>query len=392
MRVLFVTNQRPLPTFHGTNADHWRLIRALQLAGVDVAIVSYRDGLADDTYLEELRRVVPKYIEFPIDTARVLGAREARRVPDFVSRRRISAEDVDFAVAWSRRFEPDVVMQMGLYCGELAIRIAHELRRPLVYRSSAIETLYYREYFRLLRAGTERSRRSHAEAVQMRAISRFEQLVVSCAGLTLEVSADDLDWRQRSPRLPIAHFPPLVPTASADAPERTDNWDVCYVGNFFMPNNQEGIRWFVTEVLPRVLAVCGPLRVVIAGKATDFGFVRSISKHGVEVIPNPADADEIIAGSAVGVNPIFAGNGTTLKTIDYLWSGCAVVTTPIGLQGYRFGDPSLPITVAGSASAFADAITARLGDRHSLPEIRSRLHRFTWEAGGPRLAEILASV
>lgn len=392
MRVLVVTNQRPLPTFHGANADHWRLIRSLQIAGVEVGLISYRDMIADDSYLDELRRHVPHYLEYPIDYQRVISGREARRVPDFVSRRRITTKQLDEAVAWTRQFRPDVVLQMGLYCGELAMHVAQEVRRPLVYRSLAVETQYYLEYFRLLREGAGVPRRGRTEAAQLRAISRFEQLVVARAALTLEVSADDMEERRRSPNLRIGHFPPLVPTSSAVVPDRADNWDICYVGNFFMPNNQEGIRWFIAKVVPRVLALRGPLRIVIAGKVSDWGFVRSIARYGVEVIPNPANPDEIVAGSKVGVNPIFAGTGTTLKTIDYLWSGSSVVTTPIGLQGYRFGDPAVPVTVAGSAVAFADAVADRLEHQPCLPEIRARLHRFTWEAGGRQLADILARV
>jgi hypothetical protein len=94
----------------------------------------------------------------------------------------------------------------------------------------------------------------------------------------------------------------------------------------------------------------------------------------------------------VGINPIFAGNGTTLKTLDYLWNGCAVVTTPIGIQGYRFGDPSLPITVTGSTEGFATSIVQRLTERRTISETRAKLQRFSWEQAGPELAGMLERV
>jgi hypothetical protein len=392
MRVLVVANQRPLPTFHGANADIWRIIRALQTAEVEVACVTYWDAMSDNSYLPELTTTLPNYLEFPVAYGRAISRRESARLPEFASVRRLSGPDFARAVDFGARFAPDCVLLIGLYSGELAMELSAALGRPLVYRSHAIETQYHEEYFRLRRsveASAYTRSRARTDRVQLRAISRFEQLVVSRSVLTLEISADDLHARRREEGLRIAHFPPLVSSRADVVPTGRDAYDICYVGNFFMPNNQHGITWFVHEVLPMVLESVGPQRVVIAGKTMDFNYVRLLKNAGVEVAPNPTDVDDIIASSTVGVNPIFAGNGTTLKTLDYLWSGCAVVTTPIGVQGFRFGDPSLPLTVAGSAEGFARSVAQRLTHRPVLSETRAKLSRFTWECAGPELAGLL---
>jgi glycosyltransferase involved in cell wall biosynthesis len=394
MRVLVVCNQRPLPTFHGANADIWRVVRALQTAGADVGCVTWRDSIADDAYLDEIRAAVPDYHEVPMQFPPSAGWWESTRVPDFARYRRLPGDRLDAAIEFARRFDPDCVLLIGLYGGELALQIASALGRPMLYRSHAIETQYHIEYFRLRRQaeGDHHWRRVERDRAQVRAISRFEQMIVAASALTLEVSADDLRARARDPQLRIEHLPPFVSTARTVVPARADWYDICYVGNLFMPNNQIGVRWFAKYVLPKVVALRGPQRVVIAGKSLDPGFVRELQGYAVDVIPNPADVDSIIAGSRVGVNPIFAGNGTTLKTIDYLWSGCPVVTSPIGLQGYRFGDPTVPAVVATSPDSFAQAIAVQLAHQHSIEWIRSKLDRFTWEVGGARLLDTMASV
>jgi hypothetical protein len=394
MRILVVCNQRPLPTFHGANADIWRVIRALQTGGADVACISWRDSIADDAYLDQLNKTV-QYLEFPMDYGRRPGRREAQRMPEFASLRRLSAHSFSTAVDFGRRFEADCVLLLGLYGGELGMDLAAALGRPFVYRSHAIETGYHEEYFRLRRETDSRYRslaQFRRDESQLRAISRFEQMVVSRAGLTLEISADDLHARRRHSSMPISHLPPFVSTASDVSPHRRDTYDVCYVGNLFMPNNQQGLLWFARDVLPSVLDAVGPLRVVVAGKSLDRDFVRLLVGYGIDVVPNPTDTDEIIAGSRVGVNPIFAGNGTTLKTLDYLWSGCAVVTTPIGIQGFRFEDTNLPLTVAASVASFSRAIVQRLQRQQPLSETRGRLGRYSWEGGGPQLVEALRHV
>ena len=395
LRVLAIPNQRPLPTFHGANADNWRIMRALQEAGASVACLTWRDYIADDAYLPELTALVSEYLEFPLSYERVITPQEAKRLPEFASLRRVSSDDLAQAHSFSSSFAPDVVLLLGLNGGEMAMAVAAALGKPLVYRSQAIETQYYADYYRLRReletpgqilpdASTER--------VQLKALSRFEQLVVSRSALTLEISADDLHARLRGKGFNIAHLPPLVSSPAATLPTRKDNYDICYVGNMFMPHNQNGVNWFIGDVLPIVLEQLGPQRVVIAGKTTDTQFLRDVQNHAVDVIPNPADVDDIVAGSTVGVNPIFAGNGTTLKTLDYLWNGCGVVTTPIGIQGYRFGDSTLPITVAGSTEGFAASIVQRLAERQSIHETRAKLQRFSWESAGPQLISMLQGV
>jgi hypothetical protein len=370
-------------------------MRALQEAGVSVACLTWRDYIADDAYLPELTSSVPDYLEFPLAYERVISPKEAKKLPGFASLRRISGEDMARAVDFVGRFAPDVVLLLGLNGGELAMEMAATFGKPLVYRSQAIETQYYSDYYRLLRAretpgGSQPGVGSHR--AELKALSRFEQLTVSRSALTLEISADDLHARLRGKGFNIAHFPPLVPSPASILPTRHDTYDICYVGNMFMPHNQNGVNWFIGDVLPIVLERMGPQRVVIAGKTTDTEFLRHVRDYAVDVVPNPADVDDIVARSTVGVNPIFAGNGTTLKTLDYLWNGCAVVTTPIGIQGYRFADPSLPITVAGSKETFAASIVQQLAERPVLAETRAKLQRFSWETAGPELAGMLESV
>ena len=394
LRVLAIPNQRPLPTFHGANADNWRIIRALQRAGVIVGCLTWRDYIADDAYLPELTSLVPDYLEFPLAYERVITSKEAKKLPGFASLRRISGDDRERAVDFVERFAPDLVLLLGLNGGELAMDLAANFGKPLVYRSQAIETQYYLDYFRLLRGRTI-SGHSQSDAksnrAQLKALSRFEQLVVSRSALTLEISADYLYARRRANGFNIDHFPPLVsPPLTSSRPGKIPTTSATSA-TFSCPTTRTGSTGSSTTCYPP-FGKGGPQRVVIAGKRPIRDFVRHVRDRAVDVIPNPTEADDIVAGSTVGVNPIFAGNGTTLKTLDYLWNGCAVVTTPIGIQGYRFADPSLPITVAGSAEGFATSIVQRLADRRRLSETRAKLQRFSWEAAGPRLAEMLEGV
>ncbi len=155
-----------------------------------------------------------------------------------------------------------------------------------------------------------------------------------------------------------------------------------------MTNNQQGLHWFLKSVLPLVRKSRPGVRVLIAGKVSDPRVLPPLKEYGVDVMPNPVHAHDVANAIRVGINPIFSGNGTTVKTIDLLWAGCGVVTTPIGAQGYGFTDPDLPIKVATSPQEFGDCILNML---EAMPittaNTRSRLSSFSLETAGKRVLQ-----
>ena len=393
--VLVVANQRPYPPLHGGTADAWRIITALRGVGVVVHVVSWRE--ADWGYEpSELGTLVDSYLEFPV--TRPDAVPFAARHPTFVGKRNLTSAQLDSVVAHAREANVDVVLSIGLYGGRLAQQIHDELHVPLVYRAQSIESLYFRQLYAeesALRFHVEmppnfRARRTASAVVDSQWVAREESRMLRMADLVLDISADDLQVRVRSPEAPVVHVPPIGPeSASALVPTLASRrWDVGYVGNLFVAGNQNGLFWFLDRVLPLVRRRRPDTSVVVAGKTTTREVVDRLRSYPVDVLVDPPDALSITKQIRVGINPIFAGNGTTVKTLDMLWSGCAVVTTPVGVQGYSFGT-RLPLVVAFNVDEFANATLAALASPHQ-QDVRTILPSFEPSVAGKKIAEMLS--
>lgn len=393
-RLIVVTNQRPFPTFHGANADAGRLIFALRSAGWKMMLVSWADSITEDPGLAIINSVVERYVEEP--TFAVRPAMEWR-IPAFAQTRALSDPRKDEIVADARRFAPDLVLSIGLYGASLGVHIARSLGVHHVYRSQAIEHEYYAQLFDLERQriplfAVRRALRSVRDELRQRAIARVEESVLGSSTVVLEISADDARIRRARCGLRIEHLPPCAPEVE-DAGTGDRPIDVLYLGNLFMENNRIGLIWFLDEVCP-ILHLARPnIRVIVAGKSTDSTFEKWITRTGVIVLPNVADAHRLFRSAKVAVNPIFSGNGTNVKTIDALWCGCALVTTAVGIQGYDF-EYGLNLRVAHSPVEFAYAVLDRLArwPSRSPQAEHNRLLRYSIAAQGNRISQIFSTL
>jgi polysaccharide biosynthesis protein PslH len=391
--ICVVVNQRPFPPFHGANADIWRIMRALRHQGVAVHCVSWKDVISTAWAPAELYEQLDSYLEFEMSQEHP-RLRDLAKKPGFALYRELSDSDRERAVALARDRGCEAVLSIGLYAGQLGADVAERLGLPFYYRSQAIETEYFRHYYKLTRQQARQAgyyshylfARNQAE---LRSIASHEANVLARARKIFEISCDDLRTRAREDSTELLHLPPLAPTLRDEAiPPSWDDrpYDIGYLGNLFMPNNQKGLLWFTSEVLPIIRRERPFTRVLITGKVTDPRILPMLSEHGVDISPNPVDAHEAACSFRVGVNPIFEGNGTTVKTLDLLWAGCGVVTTPIGVQGYGFESTQLPIRVATNAGDYAKACLSLLSGVGPSSEIRSLLEQFTMETGGALLA------
>jgi len=103
-----------------------------------------------------------------------------------------------------------------------------------------------------------------------------------------------------------------------------------YVANFDYAPNRQSARWLLDEVLPHVtalreLAIVGPFsqQLMVASSAAPL-----VVAHGK--VPH---LDPYYAAASVVLCPVLAGSGTSIKVIEALAHGRAVVTTTVGARG-----------------------------------------------------------
>ncbi|HEY7980701.1 MAG TPA: glycosyltransferase family 4 protein, partial [Candidatus Eremiobacteraceae bacterium] len=147
--------------------------------------------------------------------------------------------------------------------------------------------------------------------------------------------------------------------------------------------NQQGLRWFLRDVLPSLAQQAQPheFTVRVAGRMTSALQQELAAYPGVVAVPNPKDMRDELARSRVVVAPILASSGTRLRILEAWAAGRPVVTTPPGAFGldYRDGDELL---CASKPVDFAAAILRALRDaslwRHVRDRAAARVTQYDW--------------
>jgi hypothetical protein len=133
-------------------------------------------------------------------------------------------------------------------------------------------------------------------------------------------------------------------------------------------HNVQGIRWFLDEVWPRVLAAVPGAALDVAGSVCDgLRAGPGVTLHG------RVDSIAALAQRArFAINPVLAGSGLKIKMLDYFAHGLPCITTSLGATGFPRSSPS-PIRVADDAESCAASVADWLQSDGPLGEARAAL-------------------
>lgn len=133
-----------------------------------------------------------------------------------------------------------------------------------------------------------------------------------------------------------------------------------FTGSMDWMPNEEGIAWFVRDVLPIVRATVPEAALAIVGRNPTTA-VRALADAapGIEVTGTVPDIRPYLEGASVVVVPLRVGGGTRLKIFEAMAMECAIVSTTIGAEGLPVTDGT-DIRIADDAAGFAAAIVALL--------------------------------
>lgn len=162
----------------------------------------------------------------------------------------------------------------------------------------------------------------------------------------------------------------LTPMAAtlADSPASGEDDRLLFVGSSTGPN-VEGLRWFLDEVWPQVLAERPGARLDVAGTVA-WAFPGN-SSPGVTFLGMVDALEPLYRQAGVVISPLTFGSGLKIKLVEAMAQGKAIVATPVTLQGVE--------AVAGDCVAcsedpgeFAREIIRLAGSRRQRAEMGGR--------------------
>jgi len=158
------------------------------------------------------------------------------------------------------------------------------------------------------------------------------------------VDLDFFSW-QAPPPVDEQHPPSVVFTGSMD-------WDA----------NIDGIRHFLDEVWPRVLAARPEARFTVVGRDPPAALLeRARSLPGVSFTGFVPDVRPYARAAHAFVIPLRVGGGTRIKAFEAMAMGCPVVSTAIGIEGLDV-TPDEHFLLRDGAADQAEAVLWLLGD------------------------------
>jgi glycosyltransferase involved in cell wall biosynthesis len=174
-------------------------------------------------------------------------------------------------------------------------------------------------------------------------------------------------------------------------PKQADT--LIYAGSPTYAPNLDAVRWFVTEILPRVRAVRPTVRLVVTGRHDGIPIASLGQGDGVIFTGQVADVAAHVAGSAVSIAPLRRGGGTRLKILEAMALGTPVVSTTKGAEGLQVRHGA-ELLIADTPEAFARSILDLLEQPARALAIATQARRciaehYTWQRIGLRLEEIL---
>jgi glycosyltransferase involved in cell wall biosynthesis len=387
MRVLFVHRFNPWPLDYGGSQRTFALIRGLASKHeVTLAVPEPRDEALRLAAEEGYRRLVSRFIWIRLPTEGGQGSSRRFAAPFRALRALVDLVTNWLPVAFREASVPwRVVLDQhrgefdAVFCrySNLAPALFGLDLRRVVFDLDDLQFLY------LWRALENEARPLHRIRDTAEAIRTWlaEQIISFRSAHVLLCSREDANrvlCRRKS----------VVPNgvtleAGSRAPRESDT--LVFVGACRWPPNRHGLRWFIENVWPIVLAARPLTQLRIVGRDANYQNLPFAKRDGIRLIPNVPSVKPWVESSVVSIVPILFAGGTRIKIVESLGFGTPVVATRVGAAGLTESfDSSTGLHVVNGSEPMAAKLCELLAN--PAPAIASaergaRLvaERYTWD-------------
>lgn len=199
-------------------------------------------------------------------------------------------------------------------------------------------------------------------SAEQRLVARSERRAAGAFDSCLLVNDNEAaTLRGRVPGSAVSAIPPLVspPTAAGRRTVDPEAPNYVMLGLLALPHNEDGLVWFLREVLPVLRARRPGATLTVVGREAGPRVLAAAADAGdaVRLAGYVPDLDELLSSAVALVNPLRFGSGIKLKVLEALARGLPVVSTVVGADGIESG-PGTGITVADSPTDFAAELLA----------------------------------
>jgi glycosyltransferase involved in cell wall biosynthesis len=415
VKLLILTPQLPYPSHQGTSLRNFHIIRGLA-ERYEITLLSFLESnqTADPAAIEPLLALCT------VHTVPVPARGTARRLWQLVSTRRPDMAHRLYSEAFAAELRRllaanqfDVVQVEGIELARtMEIVRAVSPASKIVFDDHNAEAELQRRNF-LTDLGNPRRWLAAAYSwVQVRRLRRFERWAMMVADgvtavsqtdkLTLERLLDGTRMNTDKHRS-VSVIPNCIdvreyvldlaglPSSERTQPARSHAYDLIFIGKMDYRPNVDAVLWFVDEVWPGIVAERPSSQFCIVGQKPHARLERLRGVPGITLTGWVESVTPYLLGASVFITPFRIGSGTRLKLIEAMAAGKAIVSTPIGAEGFavRDGQELLLAETAGEMGTAVLHLLAHPKERQRLGQnARQFAQQYDWRQVIPRFDEL----
>ncbi len=138
---------------------------------------------------------------------------------------------------------------------------------------------------------------------------------------------------------------------------------ILHIGTMFWPPNIDGVKWFISDVLPMIRAKRpGIVFDVVGARPPQELLDMSKANPTIHVTGYVDDPQPFLQQAGVMVVPLRAGGGMRVKILNAMAQALPIVTTTLGCEGIAV-ENGKHVLIADSPTDFANAVLRVLDDR-----------------------------
>ncbi len=395
MRILWVKTEILHPLDKGGRIRTYQMLRLIAREH-HVTYVALDDGTDSPEAIEQAKEYCHELVRVPFKApSRLSRGFYLALVRNFFSRlpyavqRWVSADARAEVKRLAESGEFDVVV-----CDFLAstLNIPTDLPCMTLLFQHNVEAVIWRRHAEVARSFAARAFMRR----QWEKMFAFERAECSRYDVVVAVSEEEREIMQRDYGAKHVEAVPLGVDTDYYSPrglETQNTFELVFTGSMDWLANDDGIRWFIETILPRIRAEIPQATFTVAGRMPSPGLLALAARsRGVTIAGRVPDMRPFMERAGVYVVPLRVGGGTRIKIYEAMAMGVPIVSTTVGAEGLPVIDGE-ELLIADSPDEFAAAVVRLIRDRAFAQSLANRgqqrvCREFSWQRAADRFVEI----
>lgn len=364
MKILLLCNKSPYPPKEGGPIAMNTIIEGLIKAGHDVkvlAVNSNKYSIDPDKIPADYRKrtkIESVYIDLsikPIDAFLNLFTSNSYHVQRFISKnfRKKLIEILS-------KDNYDIVQLETLFISPYIETIRKYSTAKIVLRSHNIEHLIWERVASISKNPLKKLYLRHLS----KTLKNYELSMLNNYDGIANITKKDAEFYIKAGcKIPVTDIPfgidqDNIPENPGIEPEFPS---LFHIGAMNWMPNEEGIKWFLEKVWPKIHREFPNLKFYLAGREMPNRLIN-LNLPNVEVLGEVDNAFDFMYSKSVEIVPLFSGSGIRIKIIEGMAAGKAIISTKIGAEGINC-EHNKNILIADTPEDFFQAVKKCVGDR-----------------------------